>query len=194
MSLRYSWLVGGMEGRSENTLEFRISDEKSGCLSVVSCFHTYTSFLCLSETVVQEQATVTVHEKCCGCVWFSKKCLKVKHSGNKLLVLSLLTFSEQSRCPEILKKHGCFLVIATPLDRIGSRSCNGSYVTLVSGMLCPCQLVVPISYCSINGRVRRRLLHSVFTLWRSFLPRQLCNLFLLVALWYILQFFSLSFV
>lgn len=28
MSPRYNWLVGGMEGRSENTLEFHISDEK----------------------------------------------------------------------------------------------------------------------------------------------------------------------
>lgn len=83
----------------------------------------------------------------------------VTHTSTSLVLSSSLTFSDQRQriCPEILEKFGYFLEIATPLYLIGSRSCNSSYVTLASGTRCPCQLVVPISYCSINGRVSWRL-------------------------------------
>lgn len=71
---------------------------------------------------------------------------------------------------------------------IDSLSCNGSYIIFVSGMLRPCQLVIALTYCSNNSRVRWMKQHSVITVWRSILPRQLCNLFLLVSVWYMRWF------
>lgn len=68
---------------------------------------------------------------------------------------TLYCFSNQSSCHEILKKLVCFIEVSTSLYLIGHRSCNASYATLVSGMLCPCRLVVPISFCSIKSGSER---------------------------------------
>lgn len=55
-----------------------------------------------------------------------------------------LGFSRNLSVFSLKLQHLCIWSALIPL------SCNGSYVTLVSGMLCPCQPAVPSSFCSIS--------------------------------------------
>lgn len=169
MSPCYRWLVGGMESRSENTLELQVY------VWSFAWAHLHPSPIyyrkCKNKPLYGRSAVdaldlrheVAQHETHPVCGW------KHGHGWFYSLVLGLFALPVGSCCFWDFHRNSGVSLKLRHLRVRGSPCSNGSYVTLVTGTLCQRQLSVPISYCSINSRVRCRLPH--FTVWRSFPPK-----------------------
>lgn len=83
--------------------------------------------------------------------------------------------------------HGSASHLCTSWPATAPRRLLCNWLLSAAGVLSELRRLLPISFCSISGRVRERLLLS-FTACRASPSRWLCNLFWLVASWYILAF------